>query len=187
VTRSITTSGDSFPTESYARHVAGAFFMCKHHVSRVEPHAGTDPRPAGSDLKALREAEPDAIGWLRAQIQRGRVLGRRFVRCSSFDTAASRQVRLATYASNLQYSLMARRQRPSRRNRRAYSGPVKRETRQDEHARLQGRTDELKLDHAALALDVTPFNKVDHDKHTADLQQHHRDLEQHKHRKDTAD
>jgi hypothetical protein len=49
--------------------------------------------------------------------------------------------------------------------------------RQDEHARLQGRTDELKRDHAALALDVTPFNKVDHDKHTADLQQHHRDLD----------
>ena len=64
---------------------------------------------------------------------------------------------------------------------------MKRETRQDEHARLQKRTDELNRDHADLALDVTPFNKADHDKHTADLQQHHLELEQHKQRKDTAE
>jgi len=64
---------------------------------------------------------------------------------------------------------------------------VKRETRQEEHERLQERTAELKRDHADLALDITPFNKADHDKHTADLQQHHRELERHKQGEGTAE
>jgi hypothetical protein len=64
---------------------------------------------------------------------------------------------------------------------------VRRETRPEEHERLQKRTDELKRQHADLALDTTPFNKADHDKHTADLRQHHRDLEEHKQRKNIAE
>jgi hypothetical protein len=62
---------------------------------------------------------------------------------------------------------------------------VRRESRQEEHERLQKRTDELKRKHADLALDIAPFNKADHDEHTADLRKHHRDLEAHKHRQDT--
>ena len=40
------------------------------------------------------------------------------------------------------------------------------ETRQEEHQRLQKRTDELKHDHEDLSLDRTPFNQADHDEHT---------------------
>jgi len=66
----------------------------------------------------------------------------------------------------------------------AYSWTMRRETRQQEHERLQKRTDELKREHADLALDIAPFNKTDHDAHTADLRQHQHDLGEHKERKD---
>jgi hypothetical protein len=54
------------------------------------------------------------------------------------------------------------------------------ESKRDEHERLQDRTDELASDHANLALDKTPFNKTDHDQHTANLRQHKEDLADHK-------
>jgi hypothetical protein len=38
------------------------------------------------------------------------------------------------------------------------------ETRREEHDRLQHRTDELKREHADLALDVTPFDQAEHDR-----------------------
>ena len=56
------------------------------------------------------------------------------------------------------------------------------ETKRDEHQRLQKRTDELKHEHDALALDRTPFDKADHDEHTADLRKHSDDLKQHRRR-----
>ena len=56
------------------------------------------------------------------------------------------------------------------------------ETKRDEHHRLQKRTDELKQEHDDLALNRTPFNKVDHDEHSADLRKHSEDLRQHRKR-----
>ena len=58
------------------------------------------------------------------------------------------------------------------------------ETKRDEHQRLQKRTDELKDDHDGLALNRTPFNKADHDEHTADLRKHSDDLKEHRRRLD---
>ena len=58
------------------------------------------------------------------------------------------------------------------------------ETKQEEHARLQKRTDELKQDHGDLGLEKVPFNQADHDQHSADLDDHQRDLAAHKRRTD---
>jgi hypothetical protein len=52
-------------------------------------------------------------------------------------------------------------------------------TQREEHKRLQRRTDELKRDHAALSRDVQPFDKTQHDAHTADLKKHKADLRRH--------
>jgi hypothetical protein len=60
-----------------------------------------------------------------------------------------------------------------------------RETKKDEHGRLQKRTGELKQDHAALDRDVTPFHQGDHDRHNANLKKHKADLV--RHRKRSAD
>jgi hypothetical protein len=57
------------------------------------------------------------------------------------------------------------------------------ETRREEHDRLQHRTDELKREHADLALDVTPFDQAEHDAHNANLKRHKVDLHQHRKRK----
>ena len=54
------------------------------------------------------------------------------------------------------------------------------ETKREEHERLQHRTDELKKEHADLALDRTPFDQADHDQHTKNLRQHQHDLARHK-------
>ena len=59
-----------------------------------------------------------------------------------------------------------------------------RESKRDEHRRLQKRTDELKKDHAALARSRKPFNKVEHDAHTANLAHHKADLKHHRTRDD---
>lgn len=53
-----------------------------------------------------------------------------------------------------------------------------------EHERLQKRTEELKNDHAGLALDRTPFNKTDHDEHMKNLAKHKEDIQRHQKRKD---
>jgi hypothetical protein len=54
------------------------------------------------------------------------------------------------------------------------------ETKQQEHERLQERTDELKQEHADLARDRTPFDQADHDAHNESLRKHKDDLAAHK-------
>jgi hypothetical protein len=49
-----------------------------------------------------------------------------------------------------------------------------------EHQRLRVRTEQLKMEHAALSLDVEPFSKPAHDRHNEDLAQHQRDLKRHR-------
>jgi len=61
------------------------------------------------------------------------------------------------------------------------------ETKQQEHVRLQRRTDELKREHAALSRRLTPFNQTDHDKHVIDLAAHKVSLGAHKARPDGID
>jgi hypothetical protein len=56
------------------------------------------------------------------------------------------------------------------------------ETKREEHDRLQERTDELKQEHADLALHKTPYNQADHDRHNDKLQRHRDDLAAHKRR-----
>jgi hypothetical protein len=58
------------------------------------------------------------------------------------------------------------------------------ETKQQEHVRLQRRTDELKREHAALSRHRAPFNQTDHDKHVIDLAAHKVSLSAHKARPD---
>jgi hypothetical protein len=50
------------------------------------------------------------------------------------------------------------------------------ETKEEEHGRLMRRTAELQTEHTALSRDIKPFDKAEHDKHRADLAQHHTDL-----------
>jgi hypothetical protein len=57
------------------------------------------------------------------------------------------------------------------------------ETKVVEHQRLQVRTDQLKMEHAALSRDLVPFSQPDHDRHNAHLAHHQRDLKRHKKRK----
>jgi hypothetical protein len=57
------------------------------------------------------------------------------------------------------------------------------ETKQQEHTRLQKRTDVLKKEHAELSRDRAPFNQADHDQHTERLAKHKVDLQTHQRRK----
>lgn len=60
----------SIPSESYARHQDGVSFIIPSMIN-----TGSNPTRTltlvlpEADWKALRAAEPDAIGWLRAQIE----------------------------------------------------------------------------------------------------------------------
>ena len=56
------------------------------------------------------------------------------------------------------------------------------ETKREEHEHLQERTDELKEEHAGLALDKTPYNQANHDQHKARLKALKDDLVRHKNR-----
>jgi len=58
------------------------------------------------------------------------------------------------------------------------------ETKQQEHVRLQRRTEELKRQHAALSRRRAPFNQTDHDKHSVQLAVHKAILRAHKARPD---
>ena len=59
-----------------------------------------------------------------------------------------------------------------------------RESKHEEHERLNERTGELQHDHDDLSLDRSPFNKADHDQHAADLREHRENLRIHKLRKE---
>jgi hypothetical protein len=54
------------------------------------------------------------------------------------------------------------------------------ETKRQEHSRLQKRTDELRQEHADLALDRKPFDQDEHDEHKAHLKKHKEDLTVHR-------
>ena len=71
---------------------------------------------------------------------------------------------------------------PNRKN--GVAKNASRESKRDEHSRLQRRTDELRRNHAALSRERVPFNKADHDPHTENLRQHRADLAEHKDRAD---
>ena len=58
------------------------------------------------------------------------------------------------------------------------------ETKGEEHARLQRRTNHLKQEHAGLARDRIPFSQRDHDRHNENLRKHKEDLAEHKARDD---
>jgi hypothetical protein len=53
-----------------------------------------------------------------------------------------------------------------------------------EHHRLHVRTEQLKMEHAALSRGVAPFSQPAHDRHKEHLAQHQSDLK--RHRKKTA-
>jgi hypothetical protein len=55
-------------------------------------------------------------------------------------------------------------------------------TKQEEHDRLQKRTDQLKAEHEGLSRDRMPFNQADHDRHNKNLRKHKEDLAAHKNR-----
>ena len=50
------------------------------------------------------------------------------------------------------------------------------ETKQQEHARLQHRTDELRREHEGLRRAVRAFDKAEHEKHIAKLREHKANL-----------
>ena len=50
------------------------------------------------------------------------------------------------------------------------------ETKQEEHARLQRRTDELKREHEGLRRGVRAFDKGEHEEHIAALKEHKANL-----------
>jgi hypothetical protein len=50
------------------------------------------------------------------------------------------------------------------------------ETKQEEQARLQNRTEELRREHEGLRRGVRPFDRVEHQKHIAELQEHKANL-----------
>jgi hypothetical protein len=54
------------------------------------------------------------------------------------------------------------------------------ETKRQEHVRLQKRTDALKREHEGLSLDRQPFNQTAHNGHTAHLRRHLDDLKKHR-------
>jgi hypothetical protein len=56
------------------------------------------------------------------------------------------------------------------------------ESKEQEHHRLQERTDELQAEHEALSPAKKPFSKTEHDEHSADLAQHKTDLAGHRKR-----
>jgi hypothetical protein len=58
------------------------------------------------------------------------------------------------------------------------------ETKQDEHRRLQKRTDQLKAQHADLSRKRTPFDKANHDRHAENLHKHKQELAAHKAREE---
>jgi len=58
------------------------------------------------------------------------------------------------------------------------------ETKREEHLHLQKRTDELKVEHAGLALDKTPYDQASHDHHKARLKELKDDLVRHRNRPD---
>ena len=60
------------------------------------------------------------------------------------------------------------------------------ETKQDEHRRLQKRTDQLKAQHADLSRNRTPFNKANHARHAENLQKHKEELAAHKAREEDS-
>jgi hypothetical protein len=67
------------------------------------------------------------------------------------------------------------------------SSSARPESKAEEHHRLQERTEELKVDHAALSRARTPFNQANHDRHNADLRHHKQDLAAHKRRQNDRD
>ena len=50
------------------------------------------------------------------------------------------------------------------------------ETKQEEQARLQNRTDELRREHEALRRSVKVFDRAEHEKHIAALKEHKANL-----------
>ena len=50
------------------------------------------------------------------------------------------------------------------------------ETKQEEHARLQNRTDELRREHEGLRRGVRRFDSAEHEKHIAKLREHKANL-----------
>jgi len=54
------------------------------------------------------------------------------------------------------------------------------ETKQEEHDRLQHRTDELRQATTDLSLEHTPFNEADHERHRRNLADHKADLAAHR-------
>jgi hypothetical protein len=58
------------PSESYARHIGRPFPIMRSMINaESNPTRTLTLVLPEADWKALRAAEPDAIGWLRAQIQ----------------------------------------------------------------------------------------------------------------------